>query len=231
MNTDTKPTTTDANAGAAWLSVADAAEALGLSKRTIRRRCSDGDLIARFTAGVWEINGQSVTANRPDGHGQKDTARPIGQDVATVLSVAKAKGTENAANRSRPIGQRGTATRPIGQTDTANERREIETELRAQLAREREFSAILKAQLEAVTQSEAQTKAALREALRAMPKALTAGNIPTAPTEAPQRDQSGAAGDVSQSNEGAQQSPIKRRGDGLSLVRAGLKAMFTTKGR
>ncbi len=37
-------------------------------------------------------------------------------------------------------------------------------------------NAFLRAQLEAMTQSEAQTKAALREALKAMPKQLTAGD-------------------------------------------------------
>ncbi len=46
---------------------------------------------------------------------------------------------------------------------------------RAEATREREFSQLLKSQLEAVTQSEAQTKAALREALKAMPKQLEAG--------------------------------------------------------
>ncbi len=97
----------------------------------------------------------------------------------------------------------GTVTRQTATSDAtprqidATGRGDVEAELRAQLAREREFSAILKSQLEAVTQSEAMTKAALREALRAMPKQLTAGDAsampqPT-PTAPPGAQESGAA--------------------------------------
>jgi hypothetical protein len=90
-------------------------------------------------------------------------------------------------------------------------RGEVEVELRAQLAREREFSAILKSQLEAVTQSEAQTKAALREALRVMPKQLTTGT-----PETPEREQSGAANNVPSVTTESAQTPTKRDGAALS---------------
>jgi hypothetical protein len=83
--------------------------------------------------------------------------------------------------------------------------RKVEIELRAQLAREREFCDLLKSQLEAVTQSEAQTKAALREALRAMPKQLTAGDAPASANGAPQRGESCAAGNQGAANASGQQ--------------------------
>lgn len=181
-----------------WLTVSEAAAMSNLSSRTIRRRCADGDLVARFESGVWKIDGQGI--------GQSDTpsanrTRPIGQSAKpsdSDLSAPSANRTDGhgqSAKDARPIGH------DIGQTATTGDRREIEVELRAQLVREREFSAVLKSQLEAVTQSEAQTKAALREALRAMPKQLTAGTSSAtgddAARDGPGRAQSAEMGDHS----------------------------------
>ncbi len=89
--------------------------------------------------------------------------------------------------------------RTIGREQDANQT----NELRELLAREREFSAFLRAQLEEANRNAGELRAALREALRAMPKALPAPSpsgvaSPVAPDEraknASQRDEVGEAG-------------------------------------
>lgn len=193
-----------------WLTTSEAAALLRCSPRTIRRRCERGEIGARFVSGVWEVDAAAIG----DADKSADSrTRPIGQTAKqsdTVLNAVADSRTDNAANRSRTEGHADTDNRPIGQP---SDRREMEVELRAQLAREREFSAILKSQLEAVTQSEAQTKAALREALRAMPKQLEAGT-----PEPPEREQSGAANNVPSPTPATPETPAKRDGGPLTIA-------------
>lgn len=73
------------------------------------------------------------------------------------------------------------------------------------IGREREFSALLKSQLEAVTQSEAQTKAALREALKFQAKQL--GPAPTDATTPPDRAPIGQAENLAPKHTEAARSP------------------------
>lgn len=193
-----------------WLSTSEAAAALRCSPRTVRRRCERGEIGARFVSGVWEVDAAAI------GHADKSAdsrTRPSGQTAKqsdTDLNVSADSRTDSAANGSRTDGHADTEARSIGQT---NDRHEMEVELRAQLAREREFSAILKSQLEAVTQSEAQTKAALREALRAMPKQLEAGT-PEPPEAAPIAQ----ANNVPSETPDGPQGPEKRDGAALTIA-------------
>ena len=68
---------------------------------------------------------------------------------------------------SEPIGREQDANREPARRELAPDR---ETELKGEIA-------FLRGLVESLTQSEAQTKAALREALKAMPKQLTAGAL------------------------------------------------------
>ena len=78
-----------------WLTVSQAAKQLGLSERTVRRRCEAGQLPARFESGegggrAWRIDPEAVSAGndrtdgRPDGQAAKETvtARPEGASGA-----------------------------------------------------------------------------------------------------------------------------------------------------
>lgn len=190
------PTTTietqapDDGVGARWLSTADAAKRLDVSPRTVRRRCERGLIGARFIGGVWEVDGQSIGQSDTDADKSADSrTRPSGHAVTVTRTGGQGTDGDLSASAANEADSRteSVANRPIGHSERDDDRREVEAELRAQLAREREFSAILKSQLEAVTQSEAQTKAALREALRAMPKQLTAGDAPESARNRPQR--------------------------------------------
>jgi excisionase family DNA binding protein len=46
-----------------WLTVTEAAEALSLSERTIRRRCTDGSLPSRRIGRVWRVDGRALDGN------------------------------------------------------------------------------------------------------------------------------------------------------------------------
>lgn len=205
-----KPTAPDddkatGNAGdaPAWLSVSRASQIAGVSKRAMQKRAAAGTIGARKvgdgSAARWEIDGRELSANLTANSGAN--REPVGREPRTInreqfapLDAVKRESGREPRTDDREPGENQTANRePTGRELW----RKIEAELRTQLAREREFSNVLKSQLEAVTQSEAQTKAALREALRAMPKQLGAGDAPPvqqpAPTAPPQREQSGAA--------------------------------------
>ena len=216
--------------GARWLSTSQAAAALRCSQRTIRRRCKAGEIAARFENGVWEVNAADI------GHADTNVDTTRGQSVTQsdrILSVNEVKGADNRTSNAvkRTDGQ--TDTRPRGHGQGDSDRSEIEAELRAQLAREREFCAILKVQLEAVTQSEAQTKAALREALRAMPKQLTAGGEQSftslqLPGTEPETAQIGEVEPKPEHPKVPGGAPKRQdqRGAGLALVRDGLRQLL-----
>jgi hypothetical protein len=152
---------------AQWLAVAEVADLLGVTPRTIQKRCKAGKLDARSvktpTGDQWEINGASVEGGRTE---------------ATNEAANRATNSdEQAANSSQPQGD-GNREQGAGRDDASPDFR---AKYIAQIEDENRF---LKLQLEAAMQSEAQTKAALREALRAMPKQLEAGT-PEPPEAAP----------------------------------------------
>ena len=115
-------------------------------------------------------------------HAQSPTAMDTDVDKADNMMDSRA-GTAMDSVMDTGVDTRGVSLSNIPlaisqDADRAQTNHEVELlrvqldSARAEADREREFSALLKSQLEAVTQSEATTKAALREALRAMPKAL-----------------------------------------------------------
>lgn len=161
---------------ARWISATGAAKLLGVNSRAVQKRAARGSLPARKIGDKWEIDRDAMDASN---------GRSV--DASTVEKV-DAVDANHAQIVDASTGLNGRVhVDAVDASIVATDRSEIEVELRAQLAREREFSTILKNQLEAVTQSEAQTKAALREALRAMPKALPeAGAIQ--PQGGPRRD-------------------------------------------
>jgi excisionase family DNA binding protein len=178
-----------------WITTSKAARLLGVNARAVQKRAARGSLPARKVGERWEINADALDAS----NGPKvDASIPpiIPQvDASDVQSVPKVDASKGVNGRVH-----------VDAVD-ASIGREVEIELRAQLDREREFSGILKAQLEAVTQSEAQTKAALREALRAMPKALAPGDAPASANGAPQRAPTGAADTDSPTTANGSQRP------------------------
>lgn len=185
--------------GAAWLSVAGAAAALNVSPKTVWRRARAGELTARKVAGargakVWEVC--------LDSSGQ--TMRPSGQ---TQTANQTAKRTQSPENEHEASGQtkrtpNGQAAKASGQSDATGQR-EIETELRDQLAREREQNQFLRGLVEQRDRDAAELRASLREALRAMPRQLPAP---------PEAAQIASANRVPSVAPDAVKSPAKREG-------------------
>jgi hypothetical protein len=138
---------------AKWISVRAAALALGVSARAIQKRAARGTLAARKVekdgASVWEVDGRELGANMDAATKPTPTQNSVGLDA-------------NPGANPRTDGREPSATLP-----------DFATKYVAQLESENEF---LRRALESAQQSESITKAALREALRAMPKAIAAGD-------------------------------------------------------
>lgn len=144
-----------------WVSTAAAAAALGVSEKTVWRRAKAGQLAARKVSGtrgglVWEIALDST--GQPSGQTDKQDAQP----------------TTRTDNQNT---QPDKTERPTGHRDGQSE--DFATRYVARLESENDF---LRRALESAQQSEAITKAALREALKAMPKAITGGAAESAPS-------------------------------------------------
>jgi hypothetical protein len=165
-----------------WRSVQQIAEVEGIGERAIQKRCQRGYYVARLTEGdkgeVWEIDANSI----------KTTANARANRSANEGEPSASHSPNRSANDDEPQGERKGSSADVipAADDKRADRHEVELlrvqldSARAEATREREFSELLKSQLEAVTQSEAQTKAALREALKAMPKALPVATDATA---------------------------------------------------
>ena len=215
MNTDeaATPTGTKTSAGAPWLSVADAAAALGISPRAVQKRAAKGQITARKTDGAaaarWEIDGRELGANR-------DANRePPGREPGELSGAL-----EREAGRE---------PRTLGREQGANSGelwREREAELKSEIA-------FLRGIVEADRRDMAEVRAALRAALKltagaALPE-LTAGqSSTTAPTltSRQQHDENDVASNQGTPEPTTQPRRPDRRGGGLRLVRDGLKAMF-----
>ena len=160
-----------------WLTTADAAKRLNVSSRTVRRRCEAGTLAARFVAGVWEVSADAIghadtdaakvtdSRTRTDGHAAKQSDSDLNASADTR--------TQNADSRTSSDGHADTDTRTVGQPRGHSETGDLTARLIEQLERENKRLAEANEQHQ---RAEAELRAALREALRAMPKQLTAGN-------------------------------------------------------
>jgi hypothetical protein len=150
--------------GAAWLSVSEAAAALSVSDKTVWRRARAGQLTARKVAGgrgalVWEIALESTGQKQPANHAANRTEAPESE-------------RKQSGQTMRPTGQQ--PAKPTGQSDGTEATGNGDTGARfmAHLEAENKF---LRAALEQRDRDAAELRAALREALKAMPKALTSG--------------------------------------------------------
>jgi excisionase family DNA binding protein len=82
----------------AYLTVSQAAAALGVSERTVRRRCETGKLAARLettdTGKTWLIEGAAIAADAAA------NVRPEDQDSSASGAVNMAAGADRAADNS-----------------------------------------------------------------------------------------------------------------------------------
>jgi excisionase family DNA binding protein len=147
-------------AQAEYLTVSQAAARLGISERTVQRRCKSGQLSARLVTdedgAQWLIDPATVT-----------TGDDIGADTADKVPT----------HSKPPFQSQNDALRPDKVTTGATaallaEKDARINDLRAQVEAWR-------LQAEAANRTAAETSAALREALKALPKALTDGSTPT----------------------------------------------------
>jgi hypothetical protein len=216
-----------------WLTVSQAASALGVSERTVRRRCEAGGLAARLEAGdsgtggrVWRISPDAVAA------------RPVGQRAASRTDGQAAK-NQKQETTARPQFDRA-ASRPEagGQTDGQSTLSALIAEkdariddLRGQLdaATTRENAARL--QIEAANRATAEAHSALREALkmsnRALPEAQsTLESVSSAPAES----RAMAAGEA-QSTLMSKEAGQPMSGPQIEAERQSEPAQSTLKGR
>ncbi len=203
-----KPTTPDDNAAtgnagdaSAWLSVSAAALALGVSDRAIQKRAERGTLTARRVAHGrahrWEIDAREIGG---------DAFANGSQDVRKMGAKRSQDVRDIAAPEREPVREPFAKGSQGGRDDDDG----FTARLLTQLETENKF---LRGVIEQMQRDGAETRAALRAALKfagaASVPQLTAGDAPAmpqpTPPEAPQRDESGAAGNQGAANVGSQQ--------------------------
>jgi hypothetical protein len=164
-------------ASSTWLTVSQAAAALEVSERTIRRRCESGKLTARLATTdngkEWQIEAAAV---------EKMTE---GADAAATISVGADILTEAAAIAADAA---DSEVRPPADIAAANERTadardELIIELREQTSYLRSQIEAQRLQIEAANRATNEAHAALREALKMSHRALNEGQpqVPAAP--------------------------------------------------
>jgi hypothetical protein len=154
--------------GAAWLSVAAAAARLGVGARAIQKRCASGTLRARRVAGtrgdVWEVEAGALSANF--------------KANASATANVRAQNRLPDTNERELDGEREPKREPLRANVRPQNEGEVVELLRESLAREREVSNAFREQLLDANRNAAEL-AALREALKAQPRQLTAGDSST----------------------------------------------------
>ena len=178
---NSKPNESAPGAAVVWLSVAQAAAALGISSKTVWRRARAGELTARKVASerggkVWEIAlNPSGQTDRPTGQARPDTERP---------SKAQTPEIEREASGQTERPPSGQAAKPSGQSLSGEAGAAVQ--FTAHLIEENRF---LRATVEQLQRDGAEVRAALREALKLAPKQLTAGESSTTDATAINRPQ------------------------------------------
>lgn len=194
---------------ASWVSVAEAAAARRVSIRTVKRWIETGEVESRKEGGrrlVWLLDSgaeRDTEGTRQKGH------KPGGASPLESLDAQK-EGHSEGTQDARPVSLLALSG---GDSSAGASNREAEL-LRDSLASERAQTAFLRATIEQLQRDGAETRAALREALKAMPKQLTAGATPQSEPNAqdgPESPQNGAArgsdpGAVNGSERGAQRA-------------------------
>ena len=214
--------TTGPGTSPGWLSVSQAAAALGVSPKTVWRRAKAGELTARKVASgrggfVWEIGADSIpdATRQPTGQTERPDAQKrtptTGQKPAFRAQTDRPKPSDRPDSRPDTTAPNATAG-------------EVEL-LRDTLAKERENAAFLRGVIEQLQRDGAETRAALRKALELAPKELKApsGDGAPKPTEAPKaRETDGAAKETAQTSNdpqtGKEREKTGKDGGGLTYA-------------
>ncbi len=228
-------------------SISEAAAALGVSERTVRRRCERGELAAQMETGesggrVWRVDRAAIAERaakssdradsvRPDGRADvRPSVRPHSESENGVRPKRAAKIVDRAAKRADSVRPHLTArsndradsdARVLAAETEARVLREALQREREATARERETSDQWRAQVEAANRDAAEMRAALREALRAMPKQIT-GEYSQSETGA-QNDLEPSKSDAAGKAAGAQKTGGQRAPRSLWRVMLGLR--------
>lgn len=172
-----------------WVSVSQAAAALGVSERTIQRRASAGQVparkVSRRDGEAWEVGlGAAIVP----------TGAANGADSVLNLKEARALPTADTVPTVPPRG--------------ADSSREVEL---------KEEVRFLRGQLEEANRGQAELRAALRKALEAMPRALPSPNAGATPkpAEAPGRAENGGVDTPKRAN-GPQIEPQRKETGALT---------------
>jgi excisionase family DNA binding protein len=165
------------------LSISEAAAALGVSERTVRRRCERSELAAQMATGesggrVWRVDRAAISERAAKSSDRADSVRTDGRADVRPHSESESGVRPKRADSVRPQ----MTARPNDRADSEARVLAAENEMlrdalqreREATARERETGDQWRAQVEAANRDAAEMRAALREALRAMPKAIEA---------------------------------------------------------
>jgi hypothetical protein len=179
-----------------WLTVTQAATALGVSARAIQRRCKTGQLVARLVADKgghhWEIGAgpDGLPLSAPTSNDRHDATRT----TPTTIANDSRNDDRDAPNdkQTTPYEARAAtpATAPTELTTGATQETTPATILNDAITSryvahlESEVTH-LRGQVEAHARAEAELRAALREALKMSNRALTSGNDSTTDTAPP----------------------------------------------
>lgn len=204
-----------------WLTVSQAAAMLGKSERTIQRHCKSGKIMARLVTTddgtEWQISPDEVTTGAAIVTPEREKVPPT---VTTPIHA------QNAAETPPMRENGGSVTTGDDSSDDTSRvldaREELVVELRDQVK-------FLRSALEARDRDAAELRAALREALKAMPKALTEGEtstrsvVETSSQNAPQSPQ------IEPATKEARPVEKSERGPALRDLRTILKTLFGLK--
>lgn len=170
-----------------WLTVSQAAAALGVSTRTVQKRIARGEIEARrvpWQKGErFEIEARTLSAN------QGRSANAIkGESSANGSHLKPGFDAQASANPKRE------RSRLSSHSVRASNDLQLLEITREALADVREQNAFLRATVEQHQRSEAELRASLREALRAMPKQITQGSAPDVTRNAQSEPEAAAMG-------------------------------------
>jgi len=161
-----------------WLTVSQAAAALGISARAVQKRCVSGKLTARRVATSggdrWEVDGANLPANLDASRTRTREPlgrepRELGREQTAIHEESEPKTGANLDANPRTIGREQGANLDAPEVEYLREalQRERETS-----AREREIADQWRAQVEAANRQASEATAALREYLKISNRAI-----------------------------------------------------------
>ena len=218
-----------------WLTVAQAAELEGVSARAIQRRCEKDKYRSRR---VQTPRGERIevdAASLTNGATGSATHATEGRDDADARNAEqrddrdaqrdRRDATPDDAARFIPLAVSQISDADRKQTDHDADLLRVQLDsARAEAKREREFSELLKLQLEDANRNAAELRAALRKALEIAPRQLpTAPPDAATPTAPPERAQIASANNVPTEAPEAVKSPPRRKARPLWRAMLGLK--------